>query len=97
MYAEVTLTLDRRNSVVTAPVSAIELGNDETSGQVIVVTPENRIEVRKVQLGLQTETKFEVKSGLHEGDFVVTGNRATLKSGQEVRPKVVELPAAPSS
>jgi RND family efflux transporter MFP subunit len=97
MYAEVTLTLDHRNGVVTAPVSAIEVGNDETSGQVVVVTPENRIEVRKVQLGLQTETKFEVKSGLHEGDFVVTGNRGTLKSGQEVRPKVVELPAAPSS
>jgi len=94
MYAEVRLTLDHRNGVVTAPISAIELGNDETSGQVVVVTPENRIEIRKVQLGLQTETKFEVKSGLHYGEFVVTGNRATLKSGQEVRPKVVNLTSA---
>ena len=95
MYAEVTLTLDHRNSVVTAPISAIEVGNDETSGQVVVVTPENRIDIRKVQLGLQTETRFEVKSGLRNGEFVVTGNRATLKTGQEVRPKVVDL--APSS
>jgi RND family efflux transporter MFP subunit len=91
MYAEVTLTLDHRNSVVTAPVSAVEVGNDEASGQVIVVTSENRIDVRKVQLGLQTENKFEVKSGLREGDLIVTGNRATLKSGQEVRPKLVDL------
>lgn len=91
MYAEVTLTLEHLNSVVTAPISAVEVGNDETSGQIVVVTPENRIDVRKIQLGLQTETKFEVKSGLHQGDLVVTGNRATLKSGQEVRPKLVDL------
>ena len=97
MYAEVTLTLDHRNSVVTAPISAIEFGNDETSGQVVVVTSENRIDFRKVQLGLQTETKFEVKSGLHEGDLVVTGNRATLKSGQEVRPKLVDFTPSPKS
>jgi RND family efflux transporter MFP subunit len=97
MYAEVTLTLDHRNSVVTAPISSVEVGNDETSGQVVVVTPDNRIDIRKVQLGLQTETKFEVKSGLHAGEFVVTGNRATLKSGQEVRPKVVDLAPSPAS
>jgi len=97
MYAEVTLTLDHRNGVVTAPISAVEVGNDENSGQVVVVTPENRVEMRKVQLGLQTETKFEVKSGLRGGELVVTGNRATLKSGQEVRPKVVELTPAPTS
>ena len=94
MYAEVSLTLDHRSGAVTAPISAVEVGNDETSGLVVVVTPENRVEVRKVQLGLQTETKFEVKSGLRQGDLVVTGNRATLKSGQEVRPKVVDLTAA---
>jgi multidrug efflux pump subunit AcrA (membrane-fusion protein) len=97
MYAEVSLTLDHRNAVVTAPVSAVDVGTDEGSGQVVVVTPENRIEMRKVQLGMQTETKFEVKSGLHQGELVVTGNRATLKSGQEVRPKVVDLTATPPS
>ena len=97
MYAEVSLTLDHRNAVVTAPVSAVDVGTDEASGQVVVVTPENRIEMRKVQLGMQTETKFEVKSGLHQGELVVTGNRATLKSGQEVRPKVVDLTATPAS
>jgi RND family efflux transporter MFP subunit len=94
MYAEVTLTLDHRNSVVTAPISAVEVGNDETSGQVAVVTPGNHVEIRKVQLGLQTETKFEVKSGLRQGELVVTGNRGALKSGQEVRPKLVDLTAA---
>ena len=97
MYAEVTLTLDHRNSVVTAPISAVEVGNDETSGQVVVVTPDNRIDIRKVQLGLQNETKVEVRSGLSAGDLVVTGNRTNLKAGQEVRPKVSDIVAPASS
>ena len=91
MYAEVSLTLDQRKAVVTTPVSAVELGDNEASGQVVVVTPENRIQMRKIQLGLQTETKFEVKSGLRDGELVVTGNRAALKSGQQVRPKVIDF------
>lgn len=97
MYAEASLTLDHRNAVVTVPISAVDVGADETSGQVVVVTPENRIDIRKIQLGFQTETKFEVKSGLHEGDLVVTGNRSSLRSGQEVRPKVIDTAVSPNS
>ena len=97
MYAEATLTLDHRNAVLTVPMSAVDVGSDEKSGQVVVVTPENRIDVRKIQLGLQTETKFEVRSGLREGEMVVTGNRSNLRSGQEVRPKVTDITAPPVS
>jgi multidrug efflux pump subunit AcrA (membrane-fusion protein) len=72
----------------------VDFGGDETSGQVVVVTPENRLEMRKVQLGLQNENKVEIRSGLHENELVVTGNRANLRSGQQVRPK---LPDAQST
>jgi|RhiMetdeSRZDD1v2_1073273.scaffolds.fasta_scaffold07687_8 RND family efflux transporter MFP subunit len=88
MFAEANLTLDRRTNVLSIPILGVDLGSDETSGQVAVVTPENRIEIRKVQLGAQTETKVEVRSGLREGDLVVTSNRSALRSGQGVRPKV---------
>jgi RND family efflux transporter MFP subunit len=91
MYAEANLTLDRRNAVLTIPILAVDLGSDEMSGQVAVVTPENRVEIRKIQLGLQSDAKVEVRSGLREGDLVVTGNRSSLKAGQEVRPKVTDL------
>jgi RND family efflux transporter MFP subunit len=97
MFAEVTLTLEQRNAVLTVPISAVDLGNDETSGQVVVVTTENKADVRNIQLGLQTETKFEVKAGLREGELVVTSNRSNLRSGQEVRPKVTELLTSPAS
>jgi RND family efflux transporter MFP subunit len=97
MYAEVHLTLDRRDKVLTIPVAAIELGGDASSAQVMVITPDNRVELRKVELGLETATKVEVKSGLKEGDMVVIGNRAGLQPGQEVRPKVTTMsPSAPA-
>jgi RND family efflux transporter MFP subunit len=88
MYAQAALTLDRRDRVLSVPVPAVDFGSDESSGQVVVVTSENRIEIRKVQLGLQNENKVEVRSGLSENELVVTGNRANLRSGQQVRPKL---------
>jgi RND family efflux transporter MFP subunit len=97
MYAEASLTLDHRNAVLTVPMSAVDVSSDEKSGQVVVVTPENRVDVRKIQLGLQTETKFEVRSGLREGEMVVTSNRSNLRSGQEVRPKVTDITVSPVS
>jgi RND family efflux transporter MFP subunit len=94
MYAEVDLKLDSRTHVVVVPVPAIDVGSDETSGQVFVVTPENQVEIRKVKLGLQTATKVEILSGLQAGDMVVIGNRAGLLSRQRVQPKVTAMSTA---
>jgi RND family efflux transporter MFP subunit len=91
MYAEADLTTDRRAGVLTVPIPAVDLEGDDTSGQVTVLTPENRIELRKIQLGAQTENRIEVRSGLREGDFVVTANRSSLKAGQQARPKLTEV------
>jgi len=44
MYAEVNLTLDSRAHVVVVPVLAIDVGSDDSSGQVFVVTPENQVD-----------------------------------------------------
>ena len=57
MYAEVRLNLDRRDNVLAIPVTAVDLaigeasqqpkgGANSNSGQVMVVSPGNRIEVR---------------------------------------------------
>jgi RND family efflux transporter MFP subunit len=93
MFAEVNLTLARRDGVLAVPIPAVDLGSDESSGQVVVVTPENRIEIRKVQLGLQNANSFEIRSGLRAGDLVVTGNRSRLAEGQQVRPKLTDIAA----
>lgn len=88
MYAEVHLTLARRNSVLAIPVSAVEMLEGTASARVVVVTPQSRVEIRKVQVGLETPDEVEIQFGLKEGDLVVIGNRSGLQPGQEVRPKL---------
>lgn len=87
MYAEVHLTLEHREHVVTVPVTAVETG-DAGKRRVFVVTAENHVEIRAIETGLETADKVEVKSGVREGELVVTGSRTGLTAGQEVRPKV---------
>jgi len=101
MYAEVDLSLARRNGVLSVPVTAVDADNEKGSGgtqggQVMVVTPNNRVELRKISLGLETADRVEVLSGLNEGDMVVIGGRASLQPGEEVRPKVTTMTAATS-
>jgi RND family efflux transporter MFP subunit len=98
MYAEVNLTLDRRNKVLAIPVIAVDLDNASSpaaqTGQVMVVTANNRVERRRVTLGIETANHVEVRSGLNEGDSVVLSGRAGLQAGQEVRPKVAAMAAS---
>ena len=63
------------------------------SGTVMVITPGNQIEVRKVLIGMETANRIEIRSGLQEGDFVVIGNRGSLQPGERVRPKVTTIGA----
>jgi len=94
MYAEVDLTLARRNAVLALPVMAVDMNGDSGTGTVMVVTSQDRVEPRRIQLGLETAGKVEVRSGLNEGDRVVLSGRSSLTAGEEVRPKVTTLEAA---
>jgi RND family efflux transporter MFP subunit len=97
MYAEVNLTLNRRNKVLALPVMAVDMDNSDSqpgtaqTGQVMIVTPNNRVEKRKVILGIESSNNVEISSGLNEGDSVVLTGRSTLQPGQEVRPKVTAM------
>jgi RND family efflux transporter MFP subunit len=91
MYAEVDLTLERRDRVLAIPVTAVDLEGD--TGRVMVITANNRVEERKIALGLATADKMEVRSGLNEGDQVVISGRSSLQPGDEVRPKLTEMAA----
>jgi RND family efflux transporter MFP subunit len=95
MYAEVDLTLAKRDRVLAAPVNAVETDpQTPTSGQVAVVTPNHRVEFRKIELGIETANQVEVRSGLNEGDLIVLGGHSGLQPGQEVQPKVTTMSAA---
>jgi RND family efflux transporter MFP subunit len=108
MYAEVTLSLSKRNAALAVPLSAVystgssdepspaEQSNSSSaaSGLVMVVNPDQRVEVRKVTLGIETAEMVEVRSGLKEGDPVIIGNRASLQPGQQVNPKITRMASA---
>ena len=101
MYAEVTLTLSQRKAVLAVPVTAVDMdpeaagrggGAEGTAtGRVMVVTPNRRVEVRKIELGLETATQVEVRSGLNEGDLVVIGSRSGLQPGEEVKSQLTAM------
>ena len=89
LYAEATLALDRKNSAIAVPLQAVTQTSEQAN--VYVATPSGTIDVRKVSLGIQTDTDAEVLAGLREGEMVVVSDRSGLKAGQKVRPSVVQL------
>ncbi len=59
---------------------------------VLVVTHDNEIESRPVMLGVEMPDKYEVLSGLNEGDLVVVGNARHLQPGEKVETKIITGP-----
>jgi len=87
MYAEVNLTLERKAAVLAVPIQAVTRNGDQAS--VLVVNAQDRIEERKVQLGLEGANQVEVVSGLAPNERVVVGSRSEFRPGDLVAPKVV--------
>ncbi|HEV2454265.1 MAG TPA: efflux RND transporter periplasmic adaptor subunit [Verrucomicrobiae bacterium] len=87
MYCTVGLTVENHTNALAVPIQAVVAGQTPT---VFAVNPDNQIEVRPVQLGLETPDKYEVLSGLKEGDMVVVGNHSEIQNGEKVEPKVVD-------
>jgi RND family efflux transporter MFP subunit len=92
LYAEATITLERKENSLAVPIQAVNQGEHNT---VYVVTPSNQIEVRPVTLGIQTDTDAEIVSGLKEGESIVVSDRSGLKAGQVVEAKPIELVGYP--
>ncbi len=89
LYAEATLTLERKNAALVVPLQAVNQAGDQTT--VFVVDPDNKLKEQKVTLGIQTATDAEVLSGLKEGDLVVVSDRSGLKTGLAVRPQQADV------
>lgn len=91
MYASVLLKVERRPRVLALPTEAVGGGSEST---VYVINADQEIESRPVKLGLETPEKFEIISGLKEGDLVMIGNRSFVHPDQKVEVKVVDQLAA---
>jgi RND family efflux transporter MFP subunit len=89
LYAEADLGLDQKANVTAVPVQALNHEGNKTT--VFVVGPDDHLQDREVQLGLQTSSDAEITSGLQEGEQVVVSDRSGLKPGQKVRPQAVAI------
>ncbi|HEX8799812.1 MAG TPA: efflux RND transporter periplasmic adaptor subunit, partial [Terriglobales bacterium] len=85
MYADVRLAANSRPDALTVPVEAIQRSESKTS--VLVVDPQNRVQAREVQLGVQSSNKVEILAGLNEGEKVIVGNLGAYQPGEVVTPK----------
>jgi RND family efflux transporter MFP subunit len=88
MYANVILKVEQRPSALTIPVEAVA---GEKNPTVLVLNQNQQIEERAVKLGLETPEKFEVLSGLREGDLVIVGSRAQFQADEKVAPKLLAV------
>ena len=88
MYATVVLKVEKRSQALAIPTEAVAGDKKNT---VYVITPNHEIEERTVTLGLETPDKYEVVSGLNEGDLVMIGNRSQFQPGQKVEPKIIQV------
>jgi len=92
MYAAVVFKVQDRPQVLTIPTQA---ASGEKDSSVYVINVNHEIEIRPVKLGLETPEKYEVVSGLKEGEWVMIGNRSLVHPGQKVEAKLVSQAAVP--
>jgi RND family efflux transporter MFP subunit len=88
LYAEASLSLDRKGDALVVALQAVTQANGKTT--VLVVNPSNQIEQHTLTLGIETENDAEVLTGLKEADQVVISDRSGLRPGERVRPKITE-------
>ena len=89
MYAEVSLVLTHKEATLTIPIEAVVRNGAEAT--VLVVNSQNRLEERKVELGMESTRWVEVVSGLNENDRVLIGSRSEYRVGDRVEPKPIVL------
>ncbi|HXW16943.1 MAG TPA: efflux RND transporter periplasmic adaptor subunit [Candidatus Acidoferrales bacterium] len=94
MYASVKIPLHSIEKALTVPIQAVETHNN-VDGTVVLVNSANHAERRRIKLGLESATDYEVTAGLAENDRVVFGERSQLTEGELVNPKLIEAPAPP--
>jgi len=86
MYATAVLKVERRPDTLSIPTEAITSVQHPT---VYLINSNEELEERPVTLGLETAGKYEIRTGLTEGDLVFVGNRSQVKLGQKVRVKLI--------
>ena len=90
MYVSVMFKVDEHLRTLAVPPEAL---SGEKNPNVYVVNANHEIESRPVTLGLETPERYEIASGLQEGDLVMLGGRSMVHPGQKVEIKMTDRAA----
>ena len=86
MFARVTANFGTNHSIVVPDVAVVkQVGSGEHF--VYILRDDNTVKYTLVELGRRLGDKYEILSGLNEGDKVVTEGQTRLKDGVEVTVK----------
>jgi RND family efflux transporter MFP subunit len=84
-YAKVRVFIDVQHDALLVPERAVsEL---QGSYQVAVVDSDNKIVIRPVTVGVQTDNRWVISGGLKPGDLVVVEGTQKIRPGMHVYPK----------
>ena len=83
VFASVKLAAEPRANVLTIPVHAIVMRDDQKT--VYVVDEENKVNRRVLAIGYFNEEYAEVVSGLEEKDMIVTRGQNKLREGSKIK------------
>ncbi len=83
MYANTTFSLINHDNALSVPIDAIVEGDNP---YVLMLDSNNRVVKRSVVLGIQGPNRYEIVSGVKEGDRVIVGNQANYQPGEIVAP-----------
>jgi membrane fusion protein (multidrug efflux system) len=91
LYGKVRAESEVVKGAILVPQRAVqELQGTYT---VVTVTPDDKIETRKVKPGAKVGSNWIIEEGLKSGDMVVTEGIARLRDGMAVVPKLAAPPA----
>lgn len=82
-YTQVRLTGAQTDALLTVPASTLLFRPEGT--QVAVITPDNHVSLRTIEIGRDFGTNVEVRTGLTASDRVVVNPADSLVEGMEVR------------
>jgi Cu(I)/Ag(I) efflux system membrane fusion protein/cobalt-zinc-cadmium efflux system membrane fusion protein len=91
MYVDVTFNVPSAHNVIAVPEEAVIFSG--TRNLVVTSIAEGEFQVKNVTLGLHGEGLYEVKSGLKEGETIVTSSQFLIDSESSLKEAIQKMVA----
>ncbi|WP_455628773.1 efflux RND transporter periplasmic adaptor subunit [Parabacteroides chinchillae] len=82
MFARVTITFGTMNHIVVPDLAIVKQSG--AGDRYIYVYKDGKVSYQKVELGRRMNNKYEIISGINDGDMVVVSGQSRLNNGMEV-------------